>query len=33
KRGRCPRCGGALKSATIGGRTSWFCTHCQKQAS
>src|SRR3954469_103760 len=23
--GRCPRCGGALKSATIGGRTSWFC--------
>ncbi|PYK44560.1 MAG: hypothetical protein DME53_07820 [Verrucomicrobia bacterium] len=33
KRGRCPRCGGALKSVTIGGRTSWFCTHCQKQAS
>ena len=33
KRGRCPRCGRALKSATIGGRTSWFCTHCQKQAS
>jgi formamidopyrimidine-DNA glycosylase len=31
KRGRCPRCGGALKSATIGGRTSWFCAHCQKR--
>ena len=30
KRGRCPRCGRALKSATIGGRTSWFCSHCQK---
>jgi len=33
KRGKCPRCGRALKSATIGGRTSWFCEHCQKQAS
>ena len=31
KRGRCPRCGRALKSATIGGRTSWFCTHCQRR--
>ena len=31
KAGRCPRCGHALKSATIGGRTSWFCAHCQKQ--
>jgi len=30
KRGRCPRCGHTLKSATIGGRTSWFCAHCQK---
>ncbi|MFL6500162.1 MAG: Fpg/Nei family DNA glycosylase [Candidatus Udaeobacter sp.] len=30
KGGRCPRCGRALKSATIGGRTSWFCAHCQK---
>jgi formamidopyrimidine-DNA glycosylase len=30
KQGRCPRCGRALKSATIGGRTSWFCGHCQK---
>jgi formamidopyrimidine-DNA glycosylase len=33
KRGRCPRCGRALKSVTIGGRTSWFCTHCQKRVS
>jgi formamidopyrimidine-DNA glycosylase len=31
KGGRCPRCRRALKSATIGGRTSWFCGHCQKQ--
>jgi formamidopyrimidine-DNA glycosylase len=31
KHGRCPRCGRELKSATIGGRTSWFCTHCQKR--
>jgi len=30
KAGRCPRCARALKSATIGGRTSWFCAHCQK---
>ena len=30
KQGRCPRCGRALKPATIGGRTSWFCAHCQK---
>jgi formamidopyrimidine-DNA glycosylase len=30
KHGRCPRCDRALKSATIGGRTSWFCAHCQK---
>jgi formamidopyrimidine-DNA glycosylase len=29
--GRCPRCGRALKSATIGGRTSWFCAHCQRR--
>jgi formamidopyrimidine-DNA glycosylase len=33
KGGRCPRCSRALKSATIGGRTSWFCAHCQKRAS
>jgi formamidopyrimidine-DNA glycosylase len=32
KGGRCPRCGRALKSATIGGRTTWFCAHCQKRA-
>jgi len=32
KRGRCPRCGRVLKSATIGGRTSWFCAHCQERA-
>ena len=32
KGGRCPRCGRALKSATIGGRTSWFCVHCQKRS-
>jgi len=32
KRSRCPRCGRALTSATIGGRTAWFCTHCQRRA-
>ncbi len=31
KRGRCPRCGRTLRSATIGGRISWFCAHCQKR--
>jgi formamidopyrimidine-DNA glycosylase len=31
KRGKCPRCDRVLKSGTIGGRTSWFCTHCQKR--
>ena len=31
KRGRCSRCDGALKSATIGGRTTWFCANCQKR--
>jgi len=30
KGGKCPRCGRGLKSATIGGRTAWFCAHCQK---
>jgi formamidopyrimidine-DNA glycosylase len=29
--GKCPRCGRELKSATIGGRTAWFCAHCQKK--
>jgi formamidopyrimidine-DNA glycosylase len=28
---KCPRCGCSLRSATIGGRTSWFCAHCQKR--
>ncbi len=32
KGGKCPRCGRNLKSATIGGRTAWFCAHCQKRA-
>jgi formamidopyrimidine-DNA glycosylase len=32
KSGKCPRCGRGLKSATIGGRTAWFCAHCQKRA-
>ena len=31
KAGRCPRCGRKLQSATIGGRTTWFCAHCQKR--
>jgi formamidopyrimidine-DNA glycosylase len=31
KEGKCPRCGRELKSATVGGRTSWFCAHCQKR--
>jgi formamidopyrimidine-DNA glycosylase len=30
--GKCPRCGRKLKPATIGGRTAWFCAHCQKRA-
>ena len=32
KGGKCPRCGRRLKSATIGGRTTWFCTHCQRKS-
>ena len=31
KGGKCPRCGRELKSATIGGRTTWFCTQCQQR--
>ena len=31
KGGKCPRCGRELQSATIDGRTAWFCTHCQKR--
>jgi formamidopyrimidine-DNA glycosylase len=33
KAGKCPRCGRKLRSATIGGRTAWFCMHCQKRTS
>jgi formamidopyrimidine-DNA glycosylase len=33
KGGKCPRCGRKLRSARIGGRTAWFCAHCQKRAS
>jgi formamidopyrimidine-DNA glycosylase len=33
KGGKCPRCGTKLRSAKIGGRTAWFCAHCQKRAS
>jgi formamidopyrimidine-DNA glycosylase len=33
KGGKCPRCGRRLKSATIGGRTAWFCPLCQKRTS
>jgi formamidopyrimidine-DNA glycosylase len=33
KGGKCPGCGHELKSATIGGRTAWFCVHCQRQTS
>jgi formamidopyrimidine-DNA glycosylase len=29
----CPRCGLELKSSRIGGRTAWFCPHCQKRVS
>jgi formamidopyrimidine-DNA glycosylase len=31
KDGKCPRCGRNLRSATIGGRTAWFCAHWQKR--
>ena len=31
KGGKCPRCGRRLKSATIGGRTAWFCARCQSR--
>jgi formamidopyrimidine-DNA glycosylase len=33
KHGKCPRCGSVLKSLPIGGRTAWFCSHCQKRPS
>jgi formamidopyrimidine-DNA glycosylase len=28
-KGRCPACSGSLKSIKIGGRTTFFCPHCQ----
>jgi formamidopyrimidine-DNA glycosylase len=31
KGGKCPGCGRKLRSATIGGRTAWFCAHRQKR--
>ena len=33
KSGKCSRCGRKLSKAKIGGRTTWFCTHCQKRPS
>lgn len=27
----CPACGTAVAKVTLGGRTSWFCPHCQPQ--
>ena len=27
--GACPRCGGPLRTATIGGRTTFYCPRCQ----
>jgi formamidopyrimidine-DNA glycosylase len=33
KHGKCPRCSRPLRSAIVGGRTSWFCAYCQKRAS
>src|SRR5437667_4525017 len=32
KGGKCPRCGRELRSSKIGGRTAWFCPHCQWRA-
>jgi formamidopyrimidine-DNA glycosylase len=32
KGGKCPRCGTKLRSEKIGGRTAWFCPHCQKRS-
>jgi formamidopyrimidine-DNA glycosylase len=31
KGGKCPRCGRKLRSAKVGGRTAWFCAHCQSR--
>jgi formamidopyrimidine-DNA glycosylase len=33
KHGKCPHCGRELKSSRIGGRTAWFCAHCQRKLS
>src|SRR5437763_6990233 len=33
KSGKCPRSGRKIKSSKIGGRTAWFCPHCQRRAS
>jgi formamidopyrimidine-DNA glycosylase len=30
KAGRCPRCSGALETATVGGRTTRWCPRCQR---
>jgi formamidopyrimidine-DNA glycosylase len=30
KGGTCPRCGGPLRVATIGGRTTYYCPRCQR---
>jgi len=32
KGGKCPRCGRELQSSKTGGRTAWFCPHCQRRA-
>jgi formamidopyrimidine-DNA glycosylase len=29
KGGRCPACGGALDTVKVGGRTGYYCPHCQ----
>jgi len=31
KGGSCPRCGGALSSMRIGGRTTYYCPRCQRK--
>jgi formamidopyrimidine-DNA glycosylase len=31
KGGKCSRCGRELKSSKVGGRTAWFCAHCQRR--
>jgi formamidopyrimidine-DNA glycosylase len=28
---RCPKCGGDLLAVPLGGRTSYFCPHCQRE--